>query len=211
MARHTVSALLAMLLLSGAANPLRTTTESTTTIVATSTEQQKMAEWALARYDAAGLELPPLAIEFVGPNLEACEGSPARVHLNKEPILIRMCWNDDFMLLHELAHVWEARNVPESKHEAFASMREDVTSWASPDVPWGQRGREHAANVIAWGLLEEPFPISRTYPNDPKSLIIAFSFLTGTEPLHDGGDPIQSPDRRFFRPDRVNSPLESGR
>lgn len=89
-------------------------------------------------------------------------------------------------------------------------LRAGVLSWASDDVIWGARGREHAANVIAWGLLEDPYPISTTYPNDGFSMMEAFSYLTGAEPLHDGGEVIQPPDRSRFG-ETEKPPLESGR
>jgi hypothetical protein len=111
---------------------------------------------------------------------------------------------------HELAHVWEAQNVIDESRNEFMDIREQVRSWASPDHRWEERGREHAANVIAWGLLEDPYPISRTYPNDPGNMRDAFRVLTGTEPLHDGGPGVQLPDRTHID-GRTNEPLESGR
>ena len=171
--------------------------------------QTETAEWALGRYDTAGLALPPLIIAFPEPAPKACGGAAARTHLDETPVRIEMCWNNRFMLLHELAHVWEVRNFPASQHGAFNAMRTRVESWASLDVPWSHQGREHAANVIAWGLLEEPFPIARTLPNDPRSLLDAYHFLTGRHPLHDGGPPIRDPDRDFFTPDRANRRIES--
>ena len=182
-----------------------------TVIHAEAPEQRQMAEWALSRYEAAGLELPPLIIEFPGRDLAGCDGVPARVYLNQVPILIRMCWNDAFIMLHELAHGWVFHSLPASKKASFMALRADVVSWASPDVSWAQRGNEHAANVIAWGLLDTPFPISNTYPNDPDSLRAAFGHLTGTTPLHDGGLGVQRPDREFFSAGRSNPRLESGR
>jgi hypothetical protein len=77
-------------------------------------------------------------------------------------------------------------------------------------VPWHRRGMEHAANVIAWGLLDDPYPLSRTYPNDPQSLTEAFRLLTESDPLHDGGSTVSLPDRRLYE-GRSNPPLESGR
>ena len=120
-----------------------------------------------------------------------------------------MCWSDAFILLHELAHAWEAHNLPKQRRQPFMALRSDVDSWAGAGVPWHQRGSEHAANVVAWGLLEDPYPISRTYPNDPDSLIEAFRVLTGVAPLHDGGSPIQQLDRSLYT--GSNPPLESGR
>lgn len=185
--------------------------DSLTVITAENVDQQMTAEWGLGRFEAAGLQLPTLIIEFVTQDVDECDGAPARTYLNESPIVVKMCWDSRFMLLHELSHVWEALTLSAGKHEPFMAMRSDVTSWAGLDVEWVQRGREHAANVIAWGLLENPYPISRTYPNDSDSLRAAFQFLTGTDPLHDGGRDIQEPDRQFFGPERVNEPLESGR
>jgi hypothetical protein len=180
-------------------------------VLANSAEQRGMAEWALGRYQAAGLELPPLVIEFAGRDLAQCGGAPGRTYLDETTTLVKVCWNDRFILLHELAHVWASHHLPFAKHEPFMAMRADVISWASSEVAWAQRGSEHAANVIAWGVLEDPFPISRTYPNDPDALRDAFVFLTGMEPLHDGGPDIEEPDRQFFSTERTNPPLESGR
>jgi hypothetical protein len=172
-------------------------------------EQTEMTQWALGRFSAAGLRLPDLAIEFPGADQTLCDGAPARAYLNHTPPTVKVCWDNQLMLLHELAHVWEAQNVAEEHHQPFMEIRDDVRSWASLDHSWEQRGREHAANVIAWGLLEDPYPISRTYPNDPDSMIEAFRLLTGTEPLHDGGPGVQLPDRTFIE-GRSNPPLESG-
>lgn len=172
--------------------------------------QQDMAQWALDRYADAGLDLPPLVIRFPGQDLSLCDGGQGMAYLDHNPIEVRMCWNDKFILLHELAHVWEAHNVATEKHQPFMDMRDGVESWASRDVAWAARGREHAANVIAWGLLEQPYPLSTTYPNDVASMIEAFSHLTDAEPLHDGGPGIQHPDRSRIE-GRSNPPLESGR
>lgn len=197
--------LVATLLLSGSAAG-----QEALSIEAQDLRQQQLAEWALDRFAEAGLELPPLTLKLLGPNLADCGGSPGRAKLDHDPIEVRMCWNSEFILLHELAHVWEAHNVPTDKHEPFMDLRTGVRSWASLDVAWSERGREHAANVIAWGLLEDPYPVSRTYPNDPDNLLAAYQFLTDTHPLHHGGQPIQEPDRSLFG-GRDNRPLESGR
>ena len=197
--------LVATLLLSGA-----TVDDVEITIDTQDPDQRLMAETAIGRFEEAGFDLPPLVIKFPGSDLELCDGSQGKVFLDHDPIEIRMCWSSEFILLHELAHVWEAHNVAPAKHEPFMAMRDGVLSWASFDVAWDERGREQAANVIAWGLLEDPYPIPRTYPNDPDSMLEAFRFLTGSEPLHDGGTPIQTPDRTLAS-GRSNPQLESGR
>ncbi len=203
--RSILLPLVATLLLSGT-----TAEQDNVTIEAQEPGQQQMAEWAIERYAEAGFDLPRLIIRFSAQGLSDCEGSQGKVYLDQDPIEIRMCWGSEFILLHEVAHVWEAHNVAAAKHEPFMAMRDGVASWASLDVAWDERGREQAANVIAWGLLEDPYPISRTYPNDPDSMQAAFRFLTEGDPLHDGGAPIQLPDRSLFA-GRSNLPLELGR
>jgi hypothetical protein len=203
---HTILlTLISMVLLPGA-----TVDPADVAIEAGQASQQQMAEWAIDRFAQAGLDLPPLVIRFLGPDLADCGGARGRTYLDQDPIEIRMCWNSELILLHELAHAWEAHNVVAADHETFMALRDGVSSWASTDVAWVERGREHSANVIAWGLLEDPYPISGTYPNDPDSLLEAFRFLTNSEPLHDGGSPIQSPDRSLYE-GRSNPSLESGR
>ncbi|KAA3637869.1 MAG: hypothetical protein DWP92_07145 [Armatimonadetes bacterium] len=180
------------------------------TIEASDPSQTEMAERAVDRFAQAGLKLPPLRIVFPGRDLSLCGGAQGRAYLSAEPVEVRMCWNSEFTLLHELAHVWEAFNMAASRHEPFMNMREGVASWAGLGVAWESRGREHAANVIGWGLLEDPHPISRTYPNDIASMIEAFTFLTGRAPLHDGGEGIQHPDRTLFD-GTASAPIRSGR
>ncbi len=178
-------------------------------IDATEHAQIEMAEWALGRFKAAGLELPSVIITFPGRDQALCGGVPARAFPAAQPAEVKVCWNDTFILLHELAHIWETHHVDEPRREGFTSLRDGVTAWTSRDVRWEQRGAEQAANVIAWGLLEDPYPISRTYPNDPESMIAAYRFLTDMHPLHDGGEGIIEHDRSLHQ-GRTNPPLESG-
>ena len=210
MAHRIIAAVLTAALLNVPSTAATSPTDHpNTSIVAATEDQAEIAAWALGRYETAGLELPPLTIRFSDPTPAGCERAAARVHLDESPIRIEICWSNPFILLHELAHVWETRNVPKARHSTFNATRIGVKSWASLDVPWSQRGREHAANIIAWGLLEEPFPISQTYPNNPDQLRDAYHYLTGKQPLHDGGPPIATPDRNFFTPHRANTPPQT--
>ena len=203
--------LLAVLVLAGSSVAAPTESPSTSATIQTFHQSQiEMAEWALGRFESAGLDLPPVRIVFPGRDLALCGGAQGRAYLNLDPVEVRMCWNSEFTLLHELAHVWEAFNMTADQREPFMDMRDGVASWAGLDVAWESRGREHAANVIGWGLLEDPHPISRTYPNDVASMIEAFTFLTGQAPLHDGGEGIQHPDRTLFD-GSPSAPIRSGR
>jgi hypothetical protein len=180
------------------------------TIDATQPAEGDLAMWAVNRFAAAGLELPDLTITFPGSDQSLCGGVPARAFVAAQPPEIKVCWSNRFILLHELAHVWEAHALDEATREGFANLRDGVEGWYSPDVQWSGRGAEHAANVIAWGLLEDPYPVSRTYPNDVDSMLEAYRYLTGMSPLHDGGEGIVHPDRSLYQ-GRTNPSLESGR
>jgi hypothetical protein len=201
--------LIGIVLLSGS-SAITTAAGVEVTIQTQDPAQLEMAEWAIGRFAKAGLDLPTLLIRFPGIDSPLCDGVQGRAYLSHDPIEVRMCWNNEFILLHELAHVWEVNNLADDEHVAFMDMRDGVESWGRPDDAWEEQGREHAANVIAWGLLEDPYPISRTYPNDVASMVEAFSFLTAVDPLHDGGEGIQHPDRSLFDK-RSTPPLEAGR
>ncbi len=154
--------------------------------------QAPLAAWAIERFEMAGLELPPVSIEFAAGGDERCGGNPARTYSGDTPTVV-MCWDvRPFTLLHELAHVWVARNVPPADREVFMAMRDGVRAWTGPEVPWRDRGSEHAANVIAWGLGDTAIPDPRTLPTDDASMRAAFRHLTGTEPLHEGERPRPS-------------------
>lgn len=165
---------------------------------------------ALSRFDEAGLVLPELTVEFLGPSLEPCGGSQAKARLSRNPITISVCWGTPFVLLHELAHIWEATSVSENARAQFIDLRDGVRSWADPSDAWKDQGREHAANVVAWGLSDNPPVVGRTYPNDRVSLTEAFVTLTGRSPLHhEGGEPA-SIDRSVL-PQERDSARASGK
>jgi hypothetical protein len=50
-----------------------------------------------------------------------------------------------------------------------------LTSWASPDVNWEDRGIERAAWTVAWGLLETPITNPAAFVDELRS----FQLLTG--------------------------------
>lgn len=173
-------------------------------------EQARMVESAVGQFRDSGLRLPPVVIEFVGPNLDSCGGSRARAHLDRDPYVVSVCWGGPYVLLHELAHIWTYRVVSAEQQTAFIEARADVRAWANPSDNWENQGREHAANVIAWGLSEVPRVVSRTYPNDRESLAAAFTGLTGTQPVHaSGGEPVLI-DRSAFGAQSM-TPTEFGR
>jgi hypothetical protein len=135
--------------------------------------------WAVGRYELADLQLPPLVIWFhpdtrpcgrllglyVGGHVEMCTGPG----VNAIP---RMT------ILHELGHAWSERAVTGPLQVRFLSLRGAAT-WDSPAVPWGDRGWEQVAEIMAWGLgdrLVKP----RIPHHDPGELQAAYELVTGS-------------------------------
>jgi hypothetical protein len=50
-------------------------------------------------------------------------------------------------------------------------------------VPWEERGFEHAAEVLAWGLMDEDLFLTSIGETDIRQLAEAFELLTGRTPL----------------------------
>ncbi len=115
---HTMIASLALLSLSlpAAAAGTVETAETTSaaagiTIDSASADWTRRVEWGLARFRAAGLALPPIAISVHVDNAE-CDGNtglfkprhPVEVHLcSSSPVESRTA---RLITLHELAHAW---------------------------------------------------------------------------------------------------------
>ena len=136
--------------------------------------------WALGRFETAGLELPPIEINLHS-DKAACNGNNGSLtDGNGAGYIIHSC-GVDFTLLHELAHAWDMHSLDDETRERFLGIA-DADTWRNPDN-WNLAGGEHAANVIAWGLMDERINQTRTRPYDHNSMLEGFDILTGSEPL----------------------------
>jgi hypothetical protein len=122
-------------------------------------------------------------------------------------------------MLHELAHAWANESLSERAKEDFLSSR-GLETWNDHHAPWDQRGTEHVAGTIAWGLADDPHHVKwvDTLPNgatatthliltlgvDVETLVEDFKILTGMEPVFRHPDewavdeeavPTMSPER----------------
>ena len=152
-----------------------------TVIHAETEEQRQLAVWALERYATAGLELPVLTVHLHSDRAE-CNGlNGFLAHAAGAEMIIHSCGND-FTLLHELGHAWDKHTLDDAGRDAFLEIAQ-ATTWNNAD-DWHLAGGEHAANVLAWGLMGERINQTRTRPYDYGSMMDAFSLLTaGGEPL----------------------------
>lgn len=153
---------------------------SSTRIIAETAEQREMAEWALRRFDEAGLQLPPVTIHMHG-DRDGCGGRLGFLgHTPEAGYEIHHC-GVEFTMLHELAHAWDIHSLSDDTRAEFLELAY-ATQWSNPD-DWYLAGGEHAANVIAWALMPKRINQTQTRPYDHASMEKGLRILTGGEPL----------------------------
>jgi hypothetical protein len=145
-----------------------------------------LTDWALSRFQQAGLELPPLAVAFHD-SKQPCEGYVGLYRSGDTPRVDICGFNwDRFLitpkktLLHELAHAWAGANLSEEAKERFVRFRH-LPTWGDDRFPWGEQGSEQAAEIIAWALLDEELVMAHIQNTDPQRLARAYELLTSTE------------------------------
>lgn len=157
--------------------------------------QHAMAEWAIARFDEADLPLPAMAIEFHS-DMEDCNGFLG--YYDRSEKQLDVCnqgaprTDPIHTILHELAHAWSFEYLPEDIVEAFTEDR-GLDAWRDADARWWQQGQEQAAEVVAWGLMNEAEPFNSIWVigEQCEELSAAFAFLTGIGPLHTSTESCQ--------------------
>lgn len=84
--------------------------------------------------------------------------------------------------LHELGHVWLFEHV-DAQLEADFMARAGVVEWRGDDVPRHERGVEHAATTIAWGVAGDDYARYALQPVPScEELALRFQLLTGRWP-----------------------------
>ncbi len=165
-------------------------------------ELESALRWALGRFEQAGLAMPaPESITFTR-HLELCDEVLGRSMLTDDGWRLYLCFDetgqctvDDcaslairpkHILLHELAHVWMYENLTDSDRATFTN-RLGLEVWEDRTFDWADQAREHAAETIAWGLLDRPLNLYRIGLPDEVQLRSQFRFLTGREVIQPGG------------------------
>ena len=77
--------------------------------------------------------------------------------------------------------VWSSLYLDDEERAQWLERR-GLESWGGP-AEWGERGTEHAAEAIAFGLLDW-WVTPHIYAPDVASLEADFQWLLGTKPLH---------------------------
>ncbi|HET6952220.1 MAG TPA: nuclear transport factor 2 family protein [Acidimicrobiales bacterium] len=164
---------------------------------------ERLVQWAMGRFETARLPAPPVAsvafdqdttapqcaVDRTGLTIDLGESSQVFVCLGEDDACAgEACTafvaNARLLVLHELAHAWMYRQVDEATQQAFMDHM-GLEAWSSAEVGWYDRGVEQAAQVLAWGLMDEPIPTTRLGDLPCEQLVEAFRLLTGDHPLLD--------------------------
>jgi len=141
---------------------------------------------AIQTFESAGWPLTNLEIRVGGG--DGCGGNAGTRSIANGHDLVELCTDTQFVLLHELGHVWSSRYLDSERRAAWLELR-GLTSWS--DADYSDRGTEQAAIIIAFGLLDTWYTPMAIAPNDRDSLIEGFTWLFGMEPLHMAGNTAQ--------------------
>lgn len=165
--------------------------------------ERELVTWAEQRFVAAGLQPPSPDIAF-SHDRDACGGHNGRYRPSTG--LVSICVREiagqlfrRTLMLHELAHAWAHHTLTAEDRAAFVQLR-GAESWRDQDDPWLERGSEHAAEVLAWGLMDVPVDLSHFEQSDERSLVVAFTMLTGVSPINDGSHPAHDATEPSSRP-----------
>ncbi len=167
-------------------------------------ELEQLLVWGLERFEGAGLNRPEILTASFAP-LPVCDNIPGVVtdSIDGGADLVlctdayRACvpdrddctgftTGDRLGMLHELGHAWLLTNLsPEAQNEFLDVLGLD--SWADGAAPWHERGAEQAAEIIAWGLMDEDIRLVRIGEPSCSLAATAFAVLTGSVPPRDCG------------------------
>ncbi|MCL1597591.1 MAG: hypothetical protein M3094_00275, partial [Actinomycetia bacterium] len=149
-------------------------------IVSDSSDEITAIESALDKFDNAGWPLDNLEIRTGGE--DGCGGNAGVRYIEEGYDVVEICTPAEWTLLHELGHVWAATYLDDDQRAEWLAMR-GLDSWRDADK-WEERGTEQLADIVAFGLFDEWHTPTSILPNDRKSLIAAFEWLFGMEPLN---------------------------
>lgn len=107
--------------------------------------------WGRSRFFAAGLIPPQVGFVFHDDTME-CRLRRGLYHHSTRTVEI--CNLNPETLVHELAHAWVDANLTDVAKADFMRHR-GLRVWNDHSVPWAERGTEHAATIVAWGIEEK--------------------------------------------------------
>jgi hypothetical protein len=141
--------------------------------------QRRLAEWAVARFERAGLDLPTVEIHF-HTSSSGCGGHLGYAHLGRVDVctvLVNEMARRN--LLHEMGHIWIDQNVSRAERVRFLEFR-GLRTWNASTADWGYRGYEEGAEIISWALGNRILT-AQIPDNGAARLAAGFELLTGIE------------------------------
>jgi hypothetical protein len=155
-------------------------------------------EWSLQRFAVAGLEVPEVASATFTVQSGFCDGIRAHYLRTESGVELEFCMDEDSaceddectkilpawraVVLHEIAHAWLDTHLGAIDVERFLD-HVGLDTWRDPDLAWDQNGLEHAADTIAWGLMDRDIEMLRIGQPTADELAEGFHILTGIDPL----------------------------
>lgn len=127
-----------------------------------SMEEVALAESAISSFFDAGLSLPPLEIVF-HEHRDGCRGHVGVFRMIDGRGDVQICRATRYILLHELAHAWEAANMDDQTRDEVMEYW-GVDNWNDHGQSAGDRGAEKVADAIAFALddpSDDPNPVMR--------------------------------------------------
>ena len=154
--------------------------------------------WGLQRFALAGLEIPRLASATFTVQSDFCDDIRAHYLRTEDGVELEFCMDEQAacrdedcneilpswraVVLHEIAHAWLDTHLDVIDIERFLD-HVGVDAWRDPDLPWDENGLEHAADTIAWGLMDRDIEMLRVGQPSDDQLAEGFRMLTGIDPL----------------------------
>jgi hypothetical protein len=154
--------------------------------------------WGLQRFAEAGLEVPEVASATFTVQSDFCDDIRAHYLRTEVGVELEFCMDEQSacrdedcneilpgwsaVVLHEIAHAWLDTHLDVIDIERFLD-HVGLDTWRDPDLPWEENGVEHAADTIAWGLMDRDVQMLRIGQPTAGQLAEGFAILTGIEPL----------------------------
>ena len=162
-----------------------------------------LVRWALERFDRADLAEPRLESVTFEPS-RRCEDVAGRLILDDGSHDVFLCLHERDLcrgratcdvpalnvrigILHELSHAWLLDHTDAATRTRLLDLT-GLAAWDEDSAPWSQRGAEYAAEVLAWGLLDERAPMVRIGDPPCAELVAAFEIITSSRPPIDTTD-----------------------
>ena len=148
-------------------------------------EGERLVNWAVSRYRAAGLRLPSIDV-YWHRDPTGCRGGQGYYDNGRVDLCAGVLINleSQYIVLHELAHAWCDAHLTQRQRVAFDADR-GIPTWNSSNYAWTDRGFEQSAEILAWGLGDGI--LTPAIPGDSRiaTYVAEFEFLAGVPPLHD--------------------------